>query len=131
MFNIIDINASSIAAHKEYLSAISNNIANINTSVGINGNTYKRQAVVFSEFRDKMNKNLGVKASLVKENKNDRLVYDPANPVADANGNVHYPDIDMAQEMTDLITAQRGYEANLSTINVVKDIYKQTLDIGR
>ena len=60
-----------------------------------------------------------------------RLVSDPTNPLADAQGMVRYPDIDMGEQMTQLMVAQRGYQANLSVIDRVKDAYQQALSIGR
>jgi flagellar basal-body rod protein FlgC len=60
-----------------------------------------------------------------------RLVHDPTNPLADAQGMVRYPDIDMGDQMTQLMIAQRGYEANLSVIDRAKDAYQQALSIGR
>src|SRR5438445_26467 len=60
-----------------------------------------------------------------------RLVHDPANPLADAQGMVRYPDIDMGDQMTQLMIAQRGYEANLSVVDRAKDAYQQALSIGR
>ena len=60
-----------------------------------------------------------------------RLVSDPTNPLADAQGMVRYPDIDMGDQMTQLMIAQRGYEANLSVIDRAKDAYQQALSIGR
>ena len=60
-----------------------------------------------------------------------RLVHDPTNPLADAAGMVRYPDIDMGDQMTQLMIAQRGYEANLSVVDRAKDAYQQALSIGR
>jgi len=60
-----------------------------------------------------------------------RLVHDPTNPLADANGMVRYHDVDMGDQMTQLMIAQRGYEANLSVIDRAKDAYQQALSIGR
>ena len=60
-----------------------------------------------------------------------RLVSDPTNPLADANGMVRYPDIDMGDQMAQLMIAQRGYQANLSVIDRAKDAYQQALSIGR
>ncbi len=60
-----------------------------------------------------------------------RLVYDPTNPLADKKGYVRYPDIDLSSQMTQLIMAQRGYQANLAVIDRAKDAYTAALQLGR
>jgi flagellar basal-body rod protein FlgC len=60
-----------------------------------------------------------------------RLVHDPDNPLADADGMVRMPDIDMASQMTQLIQAQRGYQANLAVVDRARDAYLAALQIGR
>lgn len=59
-----------------------------------------------------------------------RNVYDPSNPVADAEGYVHYPDIDLAAEMTTLVIASRGYEANVRSFNMIRGMVMKALEIG-
>jgi flagellar basal-body rod protein FlgC len=58
-------------------------------------------------------------------------VYEPTNPIADENGYVRYPDIDLGSQMGQLIMAQRGYEANLSGVDRAKDAYEAALNIGK
>ena len=60
-----------------------------------------------------------------------RLVHDPTHPLADADGMVRYPDMDMGDQMTQLMVAQRGYQANLAVIDRARDAYQQALSIGR
>jgi flagellar basal-body rod protein FlgC len=62
---------------------------------------------------------------------NGRLMHDPTHPLADADGMVRYPDIDMGDQMTQLMIAQRGYQANLAVIDRARDAYQQALSIGR
>jgi flagellar basal-body rod protein FlgC len=59
-----------------------------------------------------------------------RNVYDPSNPVADSEGYVHYPDIDLAAEMTTLVIASRGYEANVRSFNMIRGMVMKALEIG-
>ena len=132
MFNMMDIGGSALTAHKLYLDTVSNNIANINTPTKPGETGYKRQGVVFESFEDKMKSKLGVKAkSIVKSNRADRLVKDPDHPYADKDGYVHYPDIEMSEEMADMIAAQRGYQLNLNALNYVREMYEKTLEIGQ
>ena len=60
-----------------------------------------------------------------------RLVSDPNNPLADADGMVKYPNIDLGDQMTQLIVAQRGYQANLAVVDRARDAYQQALSIGK
>ncbi|NOZ08221.1 MAG: flagellar basal body rod protein FlgC [FCB group bacterium] len=65
----------------------------------------------------------------VKEVGGERLVYEPDHPEADANGYIHLPDINIIEEMVDMVSASRAYEANVSVINAVKQVAKKTLEI--
>jgi flagellar basal-body rod protein FlgC len=60
-----------------------------------------------------------------------RMVYEPDNPLADDEGYVKYPDIDLGDQMTQLLMAQRGYQANLSTIKSATEAYQQALQLGK
>lgn len=59
-----------------------------------------------------------------------RAVHDPSHPLADANGMVHYPDTDMVREMTTLMTASRGYEANVRSFNLMRSMVLRSLELG-
>jgi flagellar basal-body rod protein FlgC len=59
-----------------------------------------------------------------------RLVYDPQSPLADEDGMVRYPDMDMGDQLTQLMVAQRGYQANLQVVDRARDVYLQALRIG-
>jgi flagellar basal-body rod protein FlgC len=60
-----------------------------------------------------------------------RLVYSPEHPLADAEGYVRFPDIDLAEQMSNLIMAQRGYQANAAVVDRAKESYQAALQIGR
>jgi flagellar basal-body rod protein FlgC len=60
-----------------------------------------------------------------------RLVSEPNNPLADANGMVRYPDVDLGEQMSQLLLAQRGYQANLAVVERAKDAYQQALELGK
>lgn len=132
MFNMLDIGTSALTAHKLFLDTISNNLANMNTPSKPGTVGYKRQGVLFESFEDTLNSKVGVKATkIVQANREDRAVNDPNSPYADENGNVFYPDIDLSEEMSDMITAQRGYQLNLNAISYIKEIYEKDLEIGK
>ena len=75
---------------------------------------------------------LGVRVSEIQQdNSEGRLVFDPEHPDADANGYVHYPNVNPVTEMTDLISAQRGYEANITAMNTTKAMAMKAIDLAR
>lgn len=132
MFEGLNINGSALTAHKTFLDAVSNNIANINTAAKPGEETYKRQGVILEPFKDKLNKKLGVKVtSIVHSDREDRVVHDPENPYADEDGYVHYADINLSEEMADMMVAQRGYQLNLTALNNMREIYETALTIGK
>lgn len=145
LFNVFDISASGLTAERLRMDVISNNIANVNTTRTVEGGPYKRQRVVFeprgekvgfifpSIFSDKaksVNQFQGVSVTqIITDNSLGRLVYDPGHPDADENGYVHMPNVNIVQEMVDMISATRAYEANVTAINSAKQMAVKTLDI--
>ena len=98
---------------------------------------YRRRTVVFGERltqaqRPQQFRGEGVRVAAIVEDPNPpRLEHDPEHPDADEEGFVAYPNIDLAKEMTDLITASRSYEASTTAINTAKSLYLKALEIGR
>jgi flagellar basal-body rod protein FlgC len=136
----MDISASGLTAQRLRMDVISENIANIDTTRTEEGGPYTRKYVVLEEntgsFSDVL-KNAtetasgGVKVSEIGEDTSDyELVYDPDNPDADAEGYVEYPNVDITQEMVDMISAYRSYEANVTAFSAYKDMAVKTLEIG-
>jgi len=135
------ISASGLTAGRMWLDTIANNLANINTTRTTRGGPYKRQVPVFLErlAREKeagknrfLPRGAGVEVSFLWEDQEPpRLVYDPSHPDANAEGYVAYPNINVVNEMIDLITATRAYEANLTTLEAAKNMAQKALEIGR
>ena len=123
---------------------IAENVANVNTTRTEDGTPYRRKMVTFAE-RDKdtfhtlfTNKTRryggnGVKvAKVLDDEETDYIMkYDPSHPDADENGYVSYPNVNIVQEMTDLIDASRGYEANVTAFNSVKSMAQVGLQVGK
>lgn len=138
-FDIADISTSAMEAEQTRLNIIANNIANAETTHVAGGGPYKRKAVVFSSiqpnafatiFSTKMGG--GVKVSkTVTDQSPSRRIYDPNHPDADTTGYVAYPNVNLANEMVDMLSASRAYEANLTMFNLAKTMEQRTLDIGR
>ena len=132
MFEGLNINGSALTAHKTFLDTASNNIANMNTIAKPGEETYKRQGVILESFSDTLKSKLGVQVTCITHaDREDRLVLDPDNPYADENGYVRYADIDLAEEMADMMVAQRGYQMNLTALNNMREIYETALTIGK
>jgi flagellar basal-body rod protein FlgC len=139
----LDIAASGLSAQRINLNVISMNLANINTTRTQEGGPYRRKEVIFQSapikwpFDNLMRTELerqvkGVKVNrIVEDNRPFRRVYDPGHPDADKDGYVLYPDINVVEEMANMLTSLRSYEANLSTISSIKSMLNQALEIAR
>ncbi|MEN0086128.1 MAG: flagellar basal body rod C-terminal domain-containing protein [Leifsonia sp.] len=127
-FDAIGIAGTGLNLHRHWLDAISDNLANINTAKPTNGSAFQARYVVAQEGE-------GVSgvyvAGAAYGSAEGRMVYEPTNPVADANGYVRYPDIDLSEQMGSLIMAQRGYQANAAVVDRAKETYQAALQIGR
>ena len=124
----IGIAASALNTHQAWLNAISNNIANVNTAKSANGSAFQAEMIVAQEQGGEQG--VGV-AGVVHSSAAGRLVYDPTNAVANKAGYVRMPDMDLGEQMSELIMAQRGYQANANVVDRAKTIYEAALQIGR
>ena len=128
------ITASALDAEKMRVDITSQNIANANTTKGIDGKPYQRRTVAFESMLDSTaGTNMqGVRiAEISKDNTPGEVVNNPQHPHADKDGNVKMPNVNVAFEMVDMITATRSYEANLSVVRNARQMASQALSIGR
>lgn len=140
-FNTLRISSSGLSAERLRMDTIASNIANATTTRGENGQPYIRKIAVFQENLDKElnsstgkmeDKLLGVKAVGIVDDKSPlRKVYDPTNPDADKDGYVTMPNVNIMNEMADMISATRAYEANVSAMNSEKGMFMKALEIGK
>lgn len=144
IFSALDIGASGMSAQRTLLNVISMNLANMKTTKTMDGTgPYTRKSVslqstpVDAPFSKAMasalDKDLaGVKVTgVVNDNRPPRLVYEPGHPDANADGYVAYPDINVVEEMSNMITAMRSYEASSASIGTAKNMFNKALDIGK
>ena len=124
----INIAASALNTHQAWLNAISDNIANINTAKPTSGSAFQAQ---YLEVQEQSGNNGVAVTKVVKGDAQGKLVYDPTNAVADENGYVRMPDIDLGEQMSTLIMAQRGFQANAQVVDRAKTTYEAALQIGR
>ena len=137
-FDALGSSASALTAQRLRMDVISNNLANANSTRTADGGPYRRQMAVF-ESREEFKRNLdgkltkspaGVKVSRILQDEAPfRLVYDPGHPDANPDGYVAMPNVNTIQEMTDMISATRSYEANVTVINAIKGMAAKALEI--
>jgi flagellar basal-body rod protein FlgC len=134
----VDNSSAALSAEQTRLDVISENIANANTTHGVDGKPYQRQVVVFeSALQKAMSSDGNIQMSPIqvarveKDNSPPVTVYDPGNPDADSNGMVATPNININEEMADMISASRTYEANLAVIKNARTMAMETLSIGK
>lgn len=150
LFTSINIAATGMAAERLRSDVISNNIANASTTRTQEGGAFKKSSVVLAAVSDQNPQwrtpftpssldngaGKGVKVlEIAKDTSQGRLVYDPSHPDAIKSGPnagyVEYPNVNIVNEMVDLISASRAYEANATVIDGAKDMFSSALDIGR
>jgi flagellar basal-body rod protein FlgC len=130
-FDTLRIGGSSLFVHRKWMDAVSDNIANMNT-VSAPGEDAFRERMIVAEAVQYGSGQGGVRVARTDLGSADgRMVYEPTNPLADDEGYVKYPDIDLGDQMTQLLMAQRGYQANLSTIKSATEAYQQALQLGK
>lgn len=131
IFSGMRICASGISSERLRMDVISSNIANMNTTRTDEGGPYRRKVAIFKENYDKNLGMLGVKAVQIEEDDSEfRLEYNPTHPDANEEGYVEYPNVDILVEKTDLMTAQRAYEANVDALTAQKNMISKALEIG-
>ncbi|MGI6707448.1 MAG: flagellar basal body rod protein FlgC [Clostridia bacterium] len=142
----LDVSASALTAQRLRMDVISQNIANANTTrteEGGEATPYRRKVVVFqpqekepfSAFLSAEKSQFsgaGVKVTQIEEDPSPfKLMYEPGHPDADEDGYVRLPNVDIVKEMTDMISATRSYEANVTAINAAKSMALKALEISK
>lgn len=135
VFSALEISATGLSAERTRMEVIANNLANANTTRTPEGGPFRRQLVILrgTEARNpnQMEK-LGVAvAGVVDDPSPFPVVFNPNHPDADADGYVAMPNVNAVEEMVDMITAVRSYEANITAINASKNLVSRSLDIIR
>lgn len=142
LFSAIAVSASGMDAQRSRAEIITENMANADTTRTPEGGPYKRKDAVFTaspvsySFSDALsdasdvNEGVSVAAITVDDRAPERR-YMPGHPDADANGYVAFPRVDPAEEMVDLMSASRDYQANVAAISAVKDMISHSIDLFR
>ena len=143
LFSSMRISASGLEAQTQRMNTISSNIANAETAEAEEGGPYRRKDPVFvaesdrESFAEILTNEMdeavkGVRVSEIhQDTRAPRLVYQPNHQQANAEGYVAMPNINTVEEMANMISAQRSYEANVTAMNAAKQMAQKALEIGR
>ena len=126
-FDALRIAGSSLGMHQTWLDALAHNISNANTVRATNESAFQEQMVVASARPDGGVDVAGIELGSAE----GRMAYQPDHPLADAEGYVRLPDMEMSDQMSSLIMAQRGFQASVATAKHAQETYTAALQIGR
>jgi flagellar basal-body rod protein FlgC len=138
-FTAMEVSASGLSAERTRMNVAASNLANVQTTQAPGGGPYRRRDVVMSSAAVPMVNNTpfaqavrGVAVTQITQDQAPpRLEYDPGHPQANAQGYVAYPNINPVEEMVDMITASRAYEAGVTSMSTAVGMAERALGIGR
>ena len=140
VFSALEVAASGLGAQRVRMNTIASNLANVHTTRTPEGGAFKRLDPVFEAAAvdgtsDAFAAESGVSrvnvASIAQDQRPGMLVYEPGHPDANAQGYVEYPNVNAVEEMVNMITASRAYEAGVTSIESVKQMARSALGIAR
>jgi flagellar basal-body rod protein FlgC len=127
-FNAIGVAGTGVTVYRKWLDAVSDNIANIDNVSRTSENAFQARYVVAQEAQDGNGAQVG---GIVYGSAEGKLSYEPDNPLADSEGYVRRPDIDLGGQMAQMIMAQRAYQANLAVVDRARDSYSAAINLGK
>jgi flagellar basal-body rod protein FlgC len=131
LFGAIGIAGTGVTVYRKWLDAVSDNIANMDNVSPTSGNAFQAKYVQAKAVNYGSGEGGVEVGGVTLGSAEGRLVHEPDNPLADADGYVRYPDIDLSSQMSQMIMAQRGYQANLAVVDRAKGAYEAALQLGR
>ena len=136
MMNIFNVSGSAASAQSQRLNVVASNLANADTVAGPDGQVFKARQVTFqTQLMGEIAHDptaAGVRVSNVSEDQTPgRRVHDPKHPGADADGYVTYSNVNAVEEMVNMISASRSYQANVEVLNTAKTLMLKTLSVGQ
>lgn len=139
----LQISSSALSAQRLRMDVISSNLANISTTRSPEGGPYRRREVVFASqpadtgfgetLKTAMDNSLQTVevTDVIIDSRTPKMIYDPGHPDANTSGYVAVPDINVMEEMVNILSATRSYEANVAVVNATKSMVTKALEIGR
>ncbi len=132
LFNVFSIAGSAMTAQSARLNTTSSNLANADSVVTSTGQPYRAKQVVFQAKQMGGPEAQGVRVTQVVESATPpRMVYDPKSPLANKDGYVSMPNVNVVEEMVNMISASRSYQNNVEMMNTAKNLMQKTLQIGQ
>lgn len=134
LFNVFQVSSSAMNAQSMRLNTVASNLANADSIISSDGRPYRAKQVVFEATpmggNGEMSQGVRVR-EIVDSAAPPRMVYDPKNPAADEKGYVAFPNVDVVEEMTNMISASRSYQTNVEVMNTAKTLLLRTLQIAQ
>jgi flagellar basal-body rod protein FlgC len=127
-FNAIGVAGTGVTVYRKWLDAVSDNIANIDNVSRTSDKAFQARYVVAQEAADGNGAQVG---GVAFGSAQGILTYDPENPLADNQGYVRRPDIDLSSQMAQMMMAQRAYQANLAVVDRAKESYTAAINLGK
>lgn|SRR5690348_17057297 len=140
LFNIFTVAGSAMTAQNQRLNVVASNLANADSAASSNGQPYRAKQVVFASTPFAVTSNpdsvgngsYGVRVTSVIEDQSPmKMVHDPSHPMANEEGYVTMPNVNVVEEMVDMISASRSYQNNVDMMNTAKTLLMKTLTIGQ
>lgn len=132
LLNIFNIAGSAMSAQSQRLNTVASNLANAESATGPDGQAYRAKQVEFMAVPMGGAKEAGVKVSkVIEDTAPPKMLYNPNHPNADANGFVAMPNVNVAEEMVNMLSASRSYQNNVDTLNAAKSMLLKTLTLGQ
>ena len=127
-FNAIGVAGTGVTVYRKWLDAVSDNIANIDNVSRTSEGAFQARYVVAQEAQDGNGAQVG---GIAYGSAEGRLSFEPDNPLADTEGYVRRPDIDLGSQMAQMMMAQRAYQANLAVVDRARDSYTAAINLGK
>ena len=132
LFNVFKISGSAMSAQSMRLNTVASNLANADSVVSSDGKPYQSKQIMFKAVQDAANQSSTVEVDrVIEDTKPGKMVYDPKHPMANADGYITMPNVNVTEEMVNMISASRAYQNNVETMNAAKTMLLKTLNIGQ
>jgi flagellar basal-body rod protein FlgC len=132
LFGAIGIAGTGLTAYRKWLDAASDNIANMNNVTSTSNDAFQSRYIIARAVGyGSGTEGVEVGGAVLSGKTDGRIVYEPDHPLADEDGNVRYPDINLGDQMGQLIMAQRAYQANIAVVDRARDAYQSAIQLGK
>lgn len=132
LFSVLDVAGSALTAQSQRLNTTASNLANADSATSSTGEPYRAKQVVFTAQPLQEPNSVGVRVTgVVQDASPPRRVHDPRHPLADEQGYVNMPNVNVVEEMVNMISASRSYQTNAELMNTAKTLLLKTLQIGQ